>query len=233
MLVLVDNYDSFVHTLARYCVELGVAVRVVRNDAVGVDDLSEATAALLSPGPCGPDEAGICQTLVRELDRPILGVCLGHQAIVAACGGTVSTGSQPTHGRASLMRHEGDGLFDGLPNPMPVGRYHSLIATALPPELAAIGWLDDGPDAGTVMAVRHRERPVYGVQFHPESVLSPGGRQVLANFLTLAGFDGVADPAATAEETFTLQSDAAGDDFYAQPGELAYPLPSAGSRARP
>ena len=185
MILLVDNYDSFVHNLARSCAELGREVTVKRHDAV---TLAEARgmnpeAVILSPGPKGPADAGVCRSLAANLDAPILGVCLGHQAIVDACGGRVVRG-EPAHGVAADVLHDGSGLFAGLPDPMPCGRYHSLIAerTALPNTLRVIGELADG----TVMAVEHVSRPVWGVQFHPESILTPDGDRLLANFLRLA-----------------------------------------------
>ena len=221
MLLLIDHYDSFVQTLARYCRELGVETRTVRFDRVGPDDLAAATALLLSPGPCGPAEAAATVTIVRQTDRPMLGVCLGHQIIVAAFGGRVVAGPHPTHGRASLVRHDGSDLFTGVPDRFPVARYHSLHAVRLPDDLTVTAELIDDsialPETTTpkttdpqttaretadpetaapvrVMAVAHRSRPVYGVQFHPESVLTPDGRRVLFNFLKLAGFDGLVPP---------------------------------------
>jgi len=193
VILLVDNYDSFAHNLARSCAELGHKVVVRRNDAV---TLAEARAlnpeaVILSPGPCTPTEAGVCVDLARAActvwDVPLLGVCLGHQAIAAALGGRVVR-SEPAHGVAADVRHDGADLFAGLPNPMACGRYHSLVAesASLPSELTVTADLDDG----TIMAFAHRARPVRGVQFHPESVLTPEGDALLANFLSLAaGFD--------------------------------------------
>ena len=224
MLTLVDNYDSFVHTLARYCRELGVATRVVRNDAVTLAELAESMAVLLSPGPCGPAESGICRDAVRELSVPIFGVCLGHQAIVDACGGRVEAGPHPTHGRSGWITHDGSGLFAGIASPARVARYHSLHAATLPPELVTTAMLAGDGEQPLVMAVQHRSRPVYGVQFHPESVLTPCGRQLLANFLALAGFEGVADPQSLPTEAF-CETAGESDDFYAKPHEVAYPLP--------
>ena len=189
MILLVDNYDSFVHNLARSCAESGREVNVRRNDEI---TLAEARAlrpeaVILSPGPCGPAEAGVCEAFARaaatDWDVPLLGVCLGHQAIASALGGRVVRG-EPAHGVASPVRHDRTGLFAGLPDPMPCGRYHSLVAdrASLPAELAVTAELGDG----TVMAVAHRARPVWGVQFHPESVLTPDGDRLLANFLRLA-----------------------------------------------
>ncbi|MFO7587067.1 MAG: aminodeoxychorismate/anthranilate synthase component II [Gemmatimonadota bacterium] len=187
MILLVDNYDSFVYNLARYLEELGEETRVVRNDA------TSAAAALapapshvvLSPGPCTPREAGICVDLVRlaERDRvPVLGVCLGHQCLGAALGGRIVRGP-PVHGKVSLVRHAGDDLFTGLPSPLRVTRYHSLVVdpNGLPPDLLPTAWTEDG----ILMAVRHRTAPLWGVQFHPEAVLTEAGHALLANFLAL------------------------------------------------
>ncbi|QDT17994.1 anthranilate synthase component II [Alienimonas californiensis] len=198
MILLVDNYDSFAHNLARSCAELGREVTVRRNDAV---TLAEARAlrpeaVILSPGPCTPAEAGVCVELARaactDWDVPLLGVCLGHQAIAAALGGRVVRG-EPAHGVAAAVRHDGSDLFAGLPNPLACGRYHSLVSerATLPEELAVTATLEeDGAEAGTIMAFAHRTRPVRGVQFHPESVLTPEGDALLANFLRLGAASG-------------------------------------------
>ncbi len=189
MILLIDNYDSFVFNLARYFERLGVETVVVRNDAVdaaGVRQLRPA-AVVLSPGPCTPDEAGNSLAIVRELhaEVPMLGVCLGHQTIAAALGGQVVRAATPMHGRASLISHHGTGLFNGVPSPFTVGRYHSLVApeTELPAELRVTAWTEEG----TVMALEHERHPVYGVQFHPESILTEHGYAILANFLKAAG----------------------------------------------
>lgn len=191
MIVLIDNYDSFVHNLARYFVLLGQRVHVVRNDrtdAAAIRALSPR-AVVLSPGPCDPLQAGCSVGVVRELfrDVPILGVCLGHQAIAAALGGVVVRSDCPVHGRASTIRHCGQGVFAGLPNPMWAGRYHSLVVdeSRLPPCLVPTAWTADN----TVMAVAHQDLPVVGIQFHPESVLTEFGFELLANFLRLAGIE--------------------------------------------
>ena len=188
MILLIDNYDSFVHNLARYFQRLGQETRVVRNDAVSVADIRrmQPAAVILSPGPCTPTEAGCSLEVVRELtgEMPILGVCLGHQTIAAALGGKVVRAIEPVHGRASLVEHNGEGIFAGLPNPLTAGRYHSLVVeeSSLPPEL---GVTARGKD-GTAMALAHRQHPVVGVQFHPESILTRDGYELLANFLRLA-----------------------------------------------
>ena len=188
MILLIDNYDSFVHNLARYFQRLGQETRVVRNDAVGVADIRriKPAAIILSPGPCTPIEAGCSLGVVRSLagELPILGVCLGHQTIAAALGGKVVRAKEPVHGRASMVQHCGEGIFAGLPGPMTVGRYHSLVVEeqSLPPELAVTARTEDG----VVMALAHRQRLVVGVQFHPESILTRGGYELLANFLRMA-----------------------------------------------
>jgi anthranilate synthase/aminodeoxychorismate synthase-like glutamine amidotransferase len=186
--LLIDNYDSFVHNLARYLTELGCETEVVRNDRLTVDDIARhpCAAVVISPGPCSPTEAGVSVPLVRELSGtvPILGVCLGHQAIAAAFGGRVIRAPEPVHGRASRVRHDGTRLFEGLPNPLTVGRYHSLVAeeSTLPPMLRVTARTDDG----LVMACEHESHPTWGVQFHPESILTEGGHALIANFLRLA-----------------------------------------------
>jgi anthranilate synthase component II len=189
MLLLIDNYDSFVYNLARYLVELGCETKVIRNDAMNVATvrLLKPEAIVISPGPCTPNEAGISIELIRQLSDsiPILGVCLGHQAISAAFGGNIIRAPEPVHGRASLVEHSGTELFEGLPSPLKVGRYHSLIVdeATMSPELIITASTEDG----IPMALQHRTRPLYGVQFHPESVLTVAGRPLLANFLRLAG----------------------------------------------
>jgi anthranilate synthase/aminodeoxychorismate synthase-like glutamine amidotransferase len=202
MILLIDNYDSFVHNLARYFQRLGRETRVVRNtaiDAAGALDL-RPNAIVLSPGPCTPSEAGCSLEVVRRLSGkiPILGVCLGHQAIGAAFGAAVVRAPEPIHGRTSAIRHEGRGVFRGLPNPLTVGRYHSLVVdpSSLPPELEITARTDDG----VVMALAHRNWPVVGVQFHPESILTQSGYELLANFLRLAGIESVGRIPARSDE---------------------------------
>ena len=187
MILLVDNYDSFVYNLARYLEELGETTRVVRNDATTATAAlaSGPTHVVLSPGPCTPREAGICVDLVRSAARlrtPLLGVCLGHQCLGAALGGRVVRGA-PVHGKVSPVRHDGTGLFAGLPSPLRVTRYHSLVVdpASLPADLLPSAWTEDG----ILMAIQHREAPLWGVQFHPEAVLTQEGHALLANFLAL------------------------------------------------
>jgi anthranilate synthase/aminodeoxychorismate synthase-like glutamine amidotransferase len=195
MILLLDNYDSFVFNLARYLEELGSATRVIRSDALTVGDIEQLRpqAIVISPGPCTPQEAGISMQVIRQLgsEIPILGVCLGHQAIAAALGGEVIRAPAPVHGRTAPVKHHGKNIFAGLPNPFPAMRYHSLIVdhNRLPPELAVVAWTD-----GIPMALEHRTWPVYGVQFHPESILTEGGHQLLANFLRLAGITPTQSP---------------------------------------
>jgi anthranilate synthase component II len=189
MLLLIDNYDSFVHNLARYFERLGQTIHVVRNDAIDVKQVQamRPQAIVLSPGPCTPTEAGASLEIVRTLhrDMPILGVCLGHQIIAEALDGNVVRAAIPVHGRSSAIRHDARGLFAGLPSPLAVGRYHSLLVepSTLPAILRATAWTDDG----VLMAFEHVDLPVCGVQFHPESILTAHGYDLLANFLRLSG----------------------------------------------
>jgi anthranilate synthase/aminodeoxychorismate synthase-like glutamine amidotransferase len=189
MIVLIDNYDSFVYNLARYLAELECETQVVRNDAVTVAGVTRLSpqAIVISPGPCTPAEAGISRALIRELGPrvPILGVCLGHQALAAALGGNVVRAREPIHGRTSLVQHNGERLFAGLPNPLRATRYHSLIVEeeTLPAELRVTARTSDG----IPMALEHATWPAFGVQFHPESILTDLGHRLLANFLRIAG----------------------------------------------
>ncbi|MCA9170705.1 MAG: aminodeoxychorismate/anthranilate synthase component II [Planctomycetales bacterium] len=188
MLVVIDNYDSFVHNLARYLRQLGQETYVVRNDQVTPHTIRElnARALVISPGPGTPTQAGNCLQVVRELQHelPMLGVCLGHQVIAEAAGGTIVRAPEPIHGRASYIQHAGVGLFAELPNPLRVGRYHSLVVQrdTLPDTYQVTAWTDDG----TLMAYQHRELPMFGLQFHPESVLTQFGYHMLAAFLQRA-----------------------------------------------
>jgi anthranilate synthase component 2/para-aminobenzoate synthetase component 2 len=187
MILLIDNYDSFVFNLARYLEELGHAVKVVRNDEITVDDVRAINplAIVFSPGPCGPDEAGNSLALIDALktEYAMLGVCLGHQSIAQAFGGTVKRAKRPVHGMTSPIQHNGQGLFAGLNNPLQVTRYHSLIVDL--PNDGSLIETATGPD-GEVMAFAHASLPIYGVQFHPEAVLTEQGHALLANFLKRA-----------------------------------------------
>jgi len=189
MILVVDNYDSFTYNLVHYLAELGAETRVVRNDAMTVQDALalRAEAVLLSPGPCAPDQAGICLPLLRGApeDLPILGVCLGHQAIGQAYGGEVVRARSLMHGKTSPILHQGAGVFAGMAEGFEATRYHSLAVerSTLPDELEVTAWTEDGE----IMGLAHRRRPVHGVQFHPESIATEGGHALLHNFLELAG----------------------------------------------
>ena len=185
--VLIDNYDSFTYNLVQYLGELGAEVLVHRHDAIDVAGIAALapTHLVISPGPKTPDEAGISVEAIRELAGrlPIFGVCLGHQAIGQAFGGTIVRGREPVHGKTSQIHHDGRAVFAGIDNPMVATRYHSLVIDpALAPDLVRTAWCDDD----VVMGVRHRDLPVEGVQFHPESILTGSGRALLSNFLSLS-----------------------------------------------
>ncbi len=190
-LLVIDNYDSFTYNLVQYFGELGELPYVVRNDEITVDQVAEIgpRAIVLSPGPCTPAEAGICIPVIRRYgaDIPLLGVCLGHQAMGEAYGGRVVRAPRGVmHGKTSTIRHDGSGLFNGMPNPLSVMRYHSLVVehATFPDVLEVTATATD--DATEIHALRHREYPVWGVQFHPESILTEQGKHILENFLTLA-----------------------------------------------
>ena len=188
-LLVIDNYDSFTFNLVQYLGELGAHSDVVRNDAIGAEEVGArgAEAVVISPGPCTPREAGISVDTVRSWAGrlPILGVCLGHQSIAVAYGGRIVPAKTLMHGKTSLISHDGRGVFAGLPNPFEATRYHSLAVApdSLGGELEVCARTDDGE----IMGLRHRELPVHGVQFHPESILTGEGKNLLANFLALAG----------------------------------------------
>jgi anthranilate synthase component 2 len=189
-ILVIDNYDSFTFNLVHYLAELGAETHVVRNDAITVRDAMAigADAILLSPGPCTPNEAGICLDLIAaaaETRTPLLGVCLGHQALGQAFGGIVERAPQVMHGKISAMTHDGSGVFAGLPSPFDATRYHSLTVreACLPAALVANAHSPDG----LIMGMRHRELPLHGVQFHPESIATQHGHLMLANFMALAG----------------------------------------------
>jgi anthranilate synthase/aminodeoxychorismate synthase-like glutamine amidotransferase len=217
MLLLIDNYDSFVHNLARYFERLGQETCVVRNDEIDVPGVKrlQPAAIVLSPGPCTPKEAGASLEIVRELhlELPILGVCLGHQVIAEALAGRVVRAWRPVHGQASLVRHGGTGLFEGVPSPMKVGRYHSLVVEpeSLPAQLRPTGWTDDS----VLMAFEHLSLPVFGVQFHPESILTECGFRLLENFLRVAGLPSGSGGARTMNEL--RQAVAAADEWPDRP----------------
>jgi anthranilate synthase component II len=190
VILVIDNYDSFTYNLVQYLGELGADPVVRRNDAIDVEEIAGLgpSAIVLSPGPCTPAEAGVSVPLIRRWGSaiPILGVCLGHQAIGAAYGGRVVRATRVMHGKTSLVAHDGQGLFAGLPNPLEVMRYHSLVVEqqSLPDTLEITARAADDPTE--IHALRHRTDPVWGVQFHPESVMTRGGKQLLRNFLELA-----------------------------------------------
>ena len=187
MILLIDNYDSFVYNLARYVAELGEEPVVRRNDAVTLDEVAALAPShiIVSPGPCSPAEAGISVDLIRRFGSqvPILGVCLGHQAIGAAYGGQIVRATRPMHGKTSRIAHDSTGVFAGLPSPLVATRYHSLV---IAPESVPEGLVVNAvSDDGEIMGVRHAAHPVHGVQFHPESVLTEEGRTLLRNFMDL------------------------------------------------
>ena len=187
MIILIDNYDSFTYNLVQVMTGQGADVRVFRNDEITVDAVVEANpdGVVISPGPCTPKEAGISVALIQRMSGrvPILGVCLGHQSVGVAFGATVTNARSIMHGKTSMVRHEGSPLLRGMKNPFPAGRYHSLslVRDTLPPELIVDAWTDDDE----IMGMHHVEHPTYGVQFHPESVLTPSGKRLLRNFQQL------------------------------------------------
>jgi anthranilate synthase/aminodeoxychorismate synthase-like glutamine amidotransferase len=191
MVLVLDNYDSFTYNLVQYLAELGAQVDVRRNDELSVAAVErlQPERVLISPGPCTPNEAGISLELIRRLAGkvPILGVCLGHQAIGAAFGGRVVRAKHLMHGKTSTISHDGKSVFGGLPSPFVATRYHSLIvdADSLPPELEVSAHTHDADGTQLIMGLRHKRLPVDGVQFHPESILTEHGKQLIANFLGL------------------------------------------------
>ena len=190
MLLLIDNYDSFTYNIYQGLAAAGAPVTVVRNDAHTVDELLEMQpqAVVLSPGPGHPKDSGVCLELIEKLDPsiPLLGVCLGHQALVLSYGGALEVDSAPVHGMAYPVHYERSNLLEVCPNPFQAGRYHSLRAQreGLPEDLRLVAWTDDG----IVMAVEHKQHPRFGIQFHPESILTPQGQRILERFLAIAGF---------------------------------------------
>ncbi|MBI2945543.1 MAG: aminodeoxychorismate/anthranilate synthase component II [Candidatus Wallbacteria bacterium] len=195
--LVIDNYDSFTYNLVQYLGELSAKLDVVRNDRLTWQQIRNLAPAaiVISPGPGNPDQAGVSLDVLRNLghELPILGVCLGHQAIGQAFGARVVRGAQPVHGKTSAIHHDGRGLFDGLPNPFRATRYHSLVVErdSLPAELEVTAWTEDG----VVMGLRHRTHRIFGVQFHPESILTDGGMRMLANFLGAIAGQPVNEPA--------------------------------------
>ena len=191
MILVLDNYDSFTWNLVQFLGELGAELRVLRNDEASVDQIGEMAPdrIVVSPGPRTPQEAGVSIRLIRTLgpSTPLLGVCLGHQAIGEAFGGRTISASQIMHGKTAPVHHRGEGLFQGIPTPFTVARYHSLVTDpqALPPELEVTAWSDPGEFGEEIQAIRHREHPIWGVQFHPESLFSQAGKTLLSNFLAL------------------------------------------------
>ncbi len=198
MILVIDNYDSFTYNLVHYLAELGAEMEVRRNDTLTAAEALalKPRAVLLSPGPCSPNEAGVCLDLIAAApaDLPILGVCLGHQAIGQAFGGQVIRAKALMHGKTSQVTHDGTGLFEGLPSPFTAARYHSLAvpADSLPDVLVPTAWTEDGE----IMGLAHRSRPIHGVQFHPESYATEHGHRLLANFLRIAGVPAVERSAA-------------------------------------
>jgi anthranilate synthase component II len=188
MLLMIDNYDSFTYNIVQYLGELGEEVRVFRNDKITIAEIEALAPAriVLSPGPCSPEEAGISVEVVKHFAGkiPILGVCLGHQSIGYAFGGTIVKSATLMHGKTSPILHDGEGLFAGLPNPFLATRYHSLVVEreSLPGELVVTAWVAEGE----IMGMRHQTLPVWGVQFHPESILTQGGMELLQNFLDMS-----------------------------------------------
>jgi anthranilate synthase component 2 len=191
MIIVLDNYDSFTWNLVQFLGELGAEVKVLRNDEATVEEIQKMTPGriVISPGPCTPSQAGVSVELIRALGPsvPLLGVCLGHQAIGEAYGGRTIRAAQIMHGKTAPVHHRGEGLFHSIPNPVTVTRYHSLVTDprALPGELEVIAWSDPGHFGDEIQGIRHREHPVWGVQFHPESLFSQGGKTLLSNFLAI------------------------------------------------
>ncbi|HEX8820506.1 MAG TPA: aminodeoxychorismate/anthranilate synthase component II [Archangium sp.] len=183
MILVIDNYDSFTFNLVQLLYTLGAEVKVARNDEIDIEGVAASGAShlVVSPGPCTPHEAGVSMAAIRAAKVPVLGVCLGHQSIGAVFGGNVVRAPEPVHGKTASIRHEGRSIFEGMPQGFQAARYHSLVveATTLPAELEPTAWTQDG----LIMGLRHRELPVVGVQFHPESVLTPEGPRLVRNFL--------------------------------------------------
>lgn len=190
-ILIVDNYDSFVYTIADYLQQLGAEVDIVRNDQVDPDEAADYDGVLISPGPGAPADAGVSLDMIRycsDAGKPLLGVCLGHQALAEAFGGTVAHSPELMHGKTSQIAHSGDGVFESLPSPLEVTRYHSLaIEDGTVPEDLEVTASVLTANGEVIMAVQHRSLPLWGVQFHPESILTQGGHRMLANWLALTG----------------------------------------------
>ena len=209
MIILIDNYDSFTWNLWHFLTELGADVKTIRNDACSVDDIMamKPSGLVISPGPGTPDKAGICIPLIQKAAGtvPILGVCLGHQAICEAFGGTLRLVSPPVHGKLSLISHQNSGLFEGIEQNIPVTRYHSLVADeARWPDCLVV---DAETAAGQIMGCHHKDYEIYGVQFHPESIASVGGYRMLLSFLSKTGMNGVDEIRVTELESQILRLD--------------------------
>ncbi len=206
--LVIDNYDSFVYNLVQYLAQLGAETRVRRNDEVELDELDDVHGVLISPGPGTPERAGSSIDVIRraaQRELPLLGVCLGHQAIGVAYGGVVGRAPELLHGKTSLVHHDGSGVLGGLPDPFVATRYHSL--TIAPETMPAALEVTGRTDGGVIMALRHRELPIHGVQFHPESVLTQGGHRMLANWMADAGHPAPeADVAALTNEMAELSA---------------------------
>ena len=192
MILMIDNYDSFTYNLVQYLGELGAEVNTVRNDAIGIDEIRDLKpdGIVISPGPCTPDDAGISLQIVTELggEFPIFGVCLGHQCIGQVFGGDVVRADQVMHGKTSMMHHEGKGVFKGLPQPFEATRYHSLVLrkNSIPDCLEITAWTEkENGEIEEIMGLRHKELPIEGVQFHPESILTRCGHDLLQNFINI------------------------------------------------
>lgn len=185
MILIIDNYDSFTYNLYQYIGIFNSDIKVVRNDQITIDEITamDPEKIILSPGPKSPLEAGICIEVVKQFydKKPILGICLGHQSIGVAFGATVSYAKELLHGKQSVMKHSGDDIFHGVPDSIKVARYHSLavLESTMPDELQAIGYADDGE----IMAMKHKQYPVYGLQFHPESIYTENGKKIIENFV--------------------------------------------------
>jgi anthranilate synthase component 2 len=192
MILMIDNYDSFTYNLVQYLGELGAEVEVHRNDEIDLDDIEARAPAkiVISPGPCTPNEAGVSMAVIERFGPtiPLLGVCLGHQSIGQVYGGTVARAHDVMHGKTSQIHHHGVGVFAGLPSPIQATRYHSLIVLKkdLPDCLEVTAWTEIDGEIDEIMGVRHRQHPVEGVQFHPESIMTPAGKDLLRNFVALA-----------------------------------------------